>query len=408
MRLVLSVAFIMKKNKLYLILSMFIALMLCLNLFAGCGSGTGTTNSDWPYSNTPSQLDQTGIKIRLSNIQLPDLGVNNGTYELWARLPGIDDIADNSNNVYPIVANDRIVSLGKFVVTPNGKIMDPSRTILFGTSDQTAFPVYGQTVNVDLSKAYRVYLSIEPAGEDYSDPTVGGVIMFGTFSNRVCPLTLYAGDLSNTLIPTQDFASDNVPSVVTLENVANTQGTGIWFKNGAQDYPGLYIPALSQGYLKYEAWVRDVNTGTYYSLGKFTDPQAADALNPLTYSTMNPAGDKKYPKYPGLEFSQAGQNPGGFVSSALNLANGNYRSYVTLEPEPDNDTSQPFIFVLESGSPNPQAAVAPYQYLPSTLLGSALNGGTQPMIKMITEKHQTDGDQFIFLDEVPMTKATLE
>ena len=387
---------------------MFIALMLCLNLVAGCGSGTGGSNSDWPYSSTSTTVDQTGIKIRLSNIQLPDLGVNNGTYELWAVLPGQDDIADDSDNVYPIVNNDRMYSLGKFIVTPNGKIMDPSRTLLYGTSDQTAFPVYGQTMNVDLSKAYRVYLSIEPAGEDYSDPTIGGVVMYGTFSNRVCPMRLYAGNTNNVYIPTQDFASDNVPSMVTLENVKGTQGTGIWFKNGSQDYKGLYIPALGNGYLKYEAWVRDINTGNYYSLGKFTDPQAADQLNALTYSTMNPAGSKKYPKYPGLEFSQAGQNPGGFVSSALNLANGNYRAYVTLEPEPDNDTSQPFIFVLESGYPNPQPAVAPYQYLPSTLLGSALNGGTQPMIKMITAKHSSDSDQFIFLDEIPLTKATLE
>ncbi|MEQ8169452.1 MAG: hypothetical protein ABRQ38_11190 [Candidatus Eremiobacterota bacterium] len=399
----------MKKNKLYLVLSMFIALMLCLNLFAGCGSGTGSSaNSDWPYSNTPSQLDQTGIKIRLSNIQLPDLGVNNGTYELWAKLPGNDDVADDLDNVYPFPTNDdSIVSLGKFVVTPNGKLMDPSRTILFGTSDQTAFPVYGQTVNVDLSKAYRVYLSIEPAGEDFSDPTIGAIIMYGIFSNRVCPMTLYAAGTNNIFIPTQDFASDNVPSMVTLEN-AGTQGTGIWFKNGAQNYKGLYLPTLiTGGKYKYEAWVRDVNTGTYYSLGKFTNPEAAEQLNALTYSTMNPAGSKKYP-YPGLEFSQAGQNPGGFVTSALNLANGNYRAYITLEPNPDNDTSQPFIFVMESGYPNPQPAVAPYQYLPSTLLGSAFNGGTQPMIRMITEKHKTDSDQFIFLDDIPLTKATLE
>jgi len=398
----------MKKNKLYLVLSMFIALMLCLNLLAGCGSGTGGSNSDWPYSNTPSQLDQTGIKIRLSNIQLPDLGVNNGTYELWAWLPGNDDIKDHTNNVYPIPINDTYVSLGKFIVTPNGKVMDPSRTILFGTTDQTAFPVYGQTVNVDLSKSYGVFLSIEPAGEDFSDPTVGGVAMYGIFSNRVCPLSLYAATPENISIPTQDFVSDNVPSLVTLENVTGTQGTGIWFKNGAQDSQGLYIPALGTRTLKYEAWVRDIATGTFYSLGKFSDPKAADTLNPLTYSTMNPAGNKKYPKYPGLEFSQAGQNPGGFVSSALNLANGNYRAYITLEPNPDNDTSQPFIFIMESGKPNPQAAVAPYQYLPSTLLGSALNGGTQPMIRMMTEKHTTDSDQFIFLDEIPLTKATLE
>jgi len=407
MRLVLSVAFIMKKNKLYLILSMLIALMLCLNLFTGCGSSTGGTNSDWPYSNTPSQLDETGIKVRLSNVQLPDLGVNNGTYELWAWLPGQDDIADNYKNVYPIPYNDKVVSLGKFIVTPNGKVMDPSRTILFGTTDQTAFPVYGTDINIDLSKAYAIFLSIEQPGEDFSDPTIGGVIMYGIFSNRVCPLTLYAGS-GGHIIPTQDFANDNVPGKVTLENVTNTQGTGIWFKNGAQDYPGLYIPALDQGYVKYEAWVRDINTGVYYSLGKFTDPAAADALNPLTYSTMNPAGNKKYPKYPGLEFTQAGQNPGGFVSGALNLANGNYRSYITVEPEPDNDTSQPFIFVLESGATNPQSAVAPYQYLPSTLLGSALNGGTQPMIKMIREKHKDDGSQFIFLYDIPLTKATLE
>jgi len=405
----------MKKNKLYLMLSVLIALMLCL--FSGCGSGTGsvgTNSEDWPYSNTPSQLDQTGIRIRLSNIQLPDLGVNNGTYELWAWLPGQDDIADHPLNIYPIPMNDTFVSLGKFVVTPNGKVMDPSRTILYGTTDQTGFPIFGSAdnLNADLSKAYGVFVSIERAGEDFSDPYPGGIVLAGLFSNRVCPLVLY------TPYPSQEFGSNINPSHVTLENAGN--GTGIWFiKPGAAPYAGLDLPILTTipwdvpGFgtvyygLKYEAWVRDLTTGTYYSLGKFLDPENADALNPLTYSTMSPAGSKKYPKFPGLEFSQAGQNPGGFVASPLSLANGNYRSYITIEPEPDNDTSRPFIFLMESGVKNGQAALPPHLYLPSTLLGDAYTPNTQPMIKMVRDNHNEDASQFIFVED-QMVKATLE
>jgi hypothetical protein len=405
--------------------------MICLYLFSGCGTnGTSSNNgTDWPYSNVPNDLNNIGKQVRLSNIQLPDLGVNNGCYQVWVWLPhdpnSKGNIADHPNNFYPIPVNDTIESLGQFIVTSNGKVMDRSRSILYGTTTQTAFPPLGTTLqpNFDIRNAYGVFISIEPQSQGLANVNPTAIILAGLFSDKVCPLALYLP----SSIPTQSLAPTTNPAgLFTVDSPRGGTGTGIWFMNpGSTNFAGLNVPPLPKvpyeipGYgtvnfgFKYEAWIRDITTGVYYSLGKFSDPQNPDALNPLFYSTMTPAGSRRFP-FPGLDFAQAGNNlSAGFVPNALNIANGNYRSYITLEPDPDNNP-QPFIFLMESGTYIPPNIAAPGQsniYLTSTIFPSDPTNiffpSTQPMIKMLKSNHKTDSDQFIFIND-QMGNATLE
>ncbi|OQA15284.1 MAG: hypothetical protein BWY64_02934 [bacterium ADurb.Bin363] len=414
-------------KKLYLILTISIALMLSLYLFSSCGdsnSAAGTAGGITWDDNIPAELDNTGYQIRLSNIKLPDLGAGNGHYELWAVLPGPDAIADNPNNLYPIQENDITISMGKFVVTENGQVMNTARNYLFGTTTETAFPpkgtiYYHEPEVKDISRAYKVVISIEPEGDPLENTSMSAPILMGKFNNRIASMVVYA--VSNKYFYcVEDIVSETNSGVYTLDTPTSTsasKSSGLWFMNpGEISFEGLYLPSLlNKSSLIYEGWVRDTATGVFYSLGKFSDPVSANTLNPLYYSTQ---GTGTRYTFPGQDFVQAGNNlSAGYVSGPLNLANGYYRAYVTLEPNPDN-SPQPFIFIMESGKrgiqvgPNTSANL----FIPSTIDGTAISPGTGLMIKMTKRNHTNpidvgdpavDAANFLMLD-YPMVKATLE
>lgn len=107
-------------------------------------------------------------------------------------------------------------------------------------------------------------------------------------------------------------------------------GRGIWWTDSAGG-AGLALPALTGGWT-YEGWVVERFTGARYSTGRFANPAAADGDGPGAS-----AGEGEGYPFPGQDFVTAGVVP------VLQVDNGKFGVFVTVEPEPDVDDG-PFAF----------------------------------------------------------------
>ncbi len=175
------------------------------------------------------------VKVALSTAQLKP-APSGFTYEAWVSL-----------NVQPI-------SLGRFSIDESGAMSENS----FEIDEQ------------DLRASTRVFVTLEPTGEDLPGPS-SYVVMGGKFVDDVAHLSI-----DDDLAFKTDFSKGEAGFVIQTPTDGRSEAalSGIWFYNGSESdpQPTLRLPELP------DVWTYEANfeteNGTPLSLGTFPAPQA--------------------------------------------------------------------------------------------------------------------------------------
>lgn len=110
-------------------------------------------------------------------------------------------------------------------------------------------------------------------------------------------------------------------------------GRGLWWTDG-EGAAGLGLPVLPAGWV-YQGWVTRRDSGAVYSTGRFANPGVADSDG----AGATAGGGSGYP-FPGQDFVVAAGNV-----PVLQVDDGAFGSFVTIEPDPDA-SADPFFFRL--------------------------------------------------------------
>lgn len=273
----------------------FVMLCLGLALLVGCGGG-----------------DPGRRAMRVAFEGLEDLG-EHSVYQAWLVVGGEPQSAgrfrvDASTNPPILVGEFEEVVFGYV----DGAELGPSNTRL-----GEDFPF--------LDDATAFFLTIESAGQDDRIPSAN-VIAAGTFVDREAVLD--QNGLPALGIP-GNAALATAAGTVALETptqAAPNGLNGVWFRNPATGQPSLNLP-VAEGDFVYEAWVETPNG--LRSLGRFRDPTRRD-FNSGAPESMGPSGIG--PDVPGQDFAAP------YTVAEVptpDLADGNWRVALCLEPEPD-------------------------------------------------------------------------
>lgn len=243
-----------------------------------------------------------------------------GVYEVWIGFPPVS--GDLSNNVY--------VSCGRFNIDPvNGGLIDST-----GTSTGLKLKYIPSNVNA----AIDAILTIEPPNDNDSIPDLvmmGGPAAVGSKLITANLTMKYSGALG--------LVAENLPNATAryiLDTPSDTGRSqffqGMWFcdTTGSSLMTNMNVIPDSTGWT-YEAWVFDKRDSTNYSLGKFTNPNAADNDGAGPFKGPNPGYDK-----PGQDYVR--NAPPGIN----HFGSWYYGIMITLEPRNEPANSPPFYIKL--------------------------------------------------------------
>ena len=183
------------------------------------------------------------VKVALSTKGLKP-APNGFTYEAWISL-----------HVQP-------VSLGRFSIDESGAM-----------SENTFEEVYG----ADLDAATRVFITLEPTGDDLPGPSPH-VVIAGKFVDDVAHLSV-----EDALAFKTDFSKGKAGFIMQTptDGASETGTSGIWFYNGSKNdpQPTLTLPELPEVWT-YEA-IFESESGKSLSLGTFpVSPDKSEAKDP--------------------------------------------------------------------------------------------------------------------------------
>jgi hypothetical protein len=279
------------------------AVCLWFVLLAGCGN-------DDDGGTQPPPAD---IQLTLTN--LPASSPAAGHYELWISFVEPRPGGTRHANATPV---------GKFRINASGQIVD-----LAGAPDPFEAPD-------DVIWAYAVdtFITIEPDG-DTDTVASGPGFIGGSIINRQSTLSTNGADALNV-----SFGSAAGSTILAAPSTSDSTDAaeGVWFTNPEGSAGSLTLPTLPTGWV-YEGWIS--RTNGVATLGRFSDPQAADSdlSGPLHDSggRVDTPGDA-FP-FPGSDFPYA---------SRVVLTPGT--AFVTVEPLQNQDGAGPFPMRILEGS----------------------------------------------------------
>jgi hypothetical protein len=230
-----------------------------------------------------------------------------------------------------------------------------------------------QEVSSDLvSSASRYVLSIEPAQGDDPAPSATKYLA-GELSGGSASLT--TGIIADFSGASGQFAL----KAPTSADAPDDDNMGIWFINPDGSMPPASgfsnLPDLSDTGWNYEGWVVDTSGDSPMPVttGKF-----ADNSSPATSADQDGAGPgagsngEMFPPRPGSDFVTSGDNSGGY-----DLASGDWRVVISVEPQPDNGAAP---FALK-----PWAADVASGASTGTAMSLSYNGGSLPTATVTVE-----------------------
>jgi hypothetical protein len=215
------------------------------------------------------------------------------TYSITLTLDQVYDVTPAHLEGWIIVGDEKI-SFGKFSV-----------------DDMMGEATMSFTVDMDISMADAIAITIEPEG-DSDDMPSGIILISGELFNHAAKLSFPANfdEISGKYI------------LATPSNGAETdENSGIWFLElPAPPIPGLILPELPSGWV-YEGWI--VYEGTPITSGRFTDTAAFDMFDGFSASM-------DYPPFPGEDYLI---NPPMGVSFPIDLSDGMSKAVISVEPD---------------------------------------------------------------------------
>ncbi len=228
-----------------------------------------------------------------------------GSYEAWASY---DD--------------DSLLSIGKF--RWNGTIM---------TNPETGRTIRGLSAKCNLTDAARILISVEPYPDGDPAPS-GSFLLGGDVANGAASLsTSHSFAWGTTVVKDTVFYRFDSPST----SIDTDYFRGLWFYSVPT--PGdtvstLGLPEAPAGWT-YQAWVQRSTDATPTSMGRFTDPLAADSdgAGPAAGTDTTAV----LPRFPGQDF----------LNPVKNISDGFHRIYLTLEPLNDFNLAGAFFRIYE-------------------------------------------------------------
>ncbi|MGQ0535932.1 MAG: hypothetical protein ACT4PT_07655 [Methanobacteriota archaeon] len=280
-------------------------------------------------------LENEGDDVVLSLDQVPPLGVA-VVYEGWVQIAG------------------EWTSFGKFIVRADGTVADAEGFKRHGNVSQAVF----EKVK-DGRDAVAIMVTIEP-GADPSPLPSNHRLLYGVVGGREDERRANLGQGGEaTILPEMRFAAGSFTLITPTDDVndprnnTNNNQSGIWYY--AQADPrcgqealavcqGLNLPTLPSGW-KYEGWIVDdqVDPPKYYTTGKFRSPLGRDD----DASTARSRGlGSLGPPFPGQDFVNATLDV-----PILNLTSGRFRTFISVELDPDTNPDPFFLQPLDGDLP---------------------------------------------------------
>lgn len=269
-----------------------------------------------------------------------------GKYTLQLSFNGAEPLSNGYLYEGWAIVNGSPVSTGKFNVNSSGAIVDQSGNAIANGEF---------TVTQDLSSSTAIVITVEPSGDNDTNPADTHVLA-GDVSSSSAALTAGHGAALG-----DDFSTASGEYILATPTTADTtdENSGIWFLSLAGGSPsvGLTLPTLPAGW-NYEGWT--VINGTPVTTGTFTDVMVVDDADP--YSSTLPG-----PPFPGEDF--VANAPSG-LTFPTNIAGGT--AVISIEPSPDDNpapyTLKPLVGMI------PSNAVDHTSYMMSLNLGSFPTG----------------------------------
>lgn len=233
----------------------------------------------------PETIDMKNISLTLDLQNVHPL--DKGHFEIWV-----------SDGISP-------QSVGKFNITPDGTFED----LDFKLIDNKIF-------NFEIGKTKelsRVFITIEQTGDDDPDPSaiefLSGKILDDTAELVFSAFDFTAAGGSYILLtPTNDPDEE-------LEQ------SGIWFFIPENPFrTSLILNDAPTGWT-YEAWIEQDDKA--FSVGSFSSVVGKDSSSAFS-------GEQEGPAFPGEDFLQ---NPPEGFTFPLNLADGSFRVFISIEPD---------------------------------------------------------------------------
>lgn len=265
--------------------------------------------------------------VTFSVTNLPALSQGAGHYQMWVRYY-IFNKASGENS--PLHEGD-FLSVGEFDVGDDGSV----RSLSGGTPEFSLPPGNDPQLLSDICIAVQTPEALAKA--DHEEP--GSILIGGKFhgdaSNAIADLDItFASGLKS------NFLSVSGKCTIVAPTSPPDSNSGVWFvESSSAATAGLKnLPALPATW-KYEGWVVDQSTNTYYSTGKFARADSADDDGPGVNAGTTGAGYN----FPGEDFVRGAFHP--------NLTSTQYIFLVTVEPYPDNSASPFFLHLMKTSPP---------------------------------------------------------
>jgi len=314
----------------------------------GLGDGVAFPAQDFVDSSgsiPPLVLDANGFSAAISIEPEPDnsagpffLTVLDATIpgalsEVTFEPSGLAPIGDGHFELWHRTRAGQNLSIGKFRVDEAGNLVDLSGA-----------PISSFSAEGDLLLSSRLFVTVESEGDADASPS-RSVILSGAVADSFATLKPDSA-VTNAFYDLSVYAGAYFLNTFTTADSSDF-GSGLWFfKSGRTDEfadsTTLFLPVLRDGWV-FEGWVERISTGDAYSTGRFLSTFDSDhdfaglTAGPFGID-LNLDGHADGPLFPGQEFVEASAT----VPAPLDLDNGDFRAFVTIEPNPDND-AEPFI-----------------------------------------------------------------
>lgn len=295
-------------------------------------------------------------------------GDDQGRFAFTLALTGLPD----SNTVFGhyeifVVENGVVKNAGKFIVLgtgPDALVTSPAGDRVYGSASRAIFGPSSTMIGDNfpfISDSSHIFITLEPEGDINLFPSCQ-VMLAGEIVGRSANMTTQGVPVTENFpcaqsdgnggffIGLADFSTaagvfQMRSPTDDVSNGTNNDFAGVWFSQPSagtisedgQDLPGLVLPVLESG-LVYEAWA--VVNGVTRSMGTFTAPTGFDS-DAMTALQRGP--DSIGPPFPGGDFV-VDFNPTNIIdppvldlTTTVNFPEGDYRAFISIEPDIDND-----------------------------------------------------------------------
>ncbi len=247
---------------------------------------------------------------------------------LTLQTTGLEALANGFHYEGWAIVDGAPVTTGKFNVKEGGLV------------DLNGAAISDFKVDVDISNASAIVLTIEPSGDTDTIPADTHVLA-GDLTNGASSLTAGHKDALGN-----DFTSAAGKFILATPTTESTDDelSGVWFIDLSSGSPAaaLNLPELPKGW-EYEGWV--VIDGAPVTTGRFTSASGPDDAAPFS-------GPAAAPPFPGEDFvANDARFPTSLVGNTV---------VISIEPEAD-DSAAPFAFKPLAG-PSPTDATTKVSY----------------------------------------------